>query len=730
MPNKNNVTYSQSDNNTACTSKPIVISLDDDDFMEAPVYLKTLTEKTNIKPPNFFHPHSKLTEKAGNSNRVSVKKKASQPLFKPQKNIKTEAVKPENLEVFWSPVNKDKVATVDLSGDIIDDQALVNCPKCGLELKKFTSTNLREAHVSQCLNSDNTSFNLNNLNSTDGYSKSTASPLRTLSSESSLVGSNINSTLKKESINTFKSIDPKELDFKNTTSSLKIEEEELQILLSDLSEGECENLIQQAPGLTSGNTLSSFPGFFSFPKKNSSTPSTEEPKKSTPEIKKVSSLLPNHEELLRRGSFVSNPSDPIIITCPDLYHQAKSKLLRELPVGKKVPGTCFTVDAFNLGPVPGCKAYFLSHYHSDHYGGLGKTFAHGTIFASPITARLVRSQIGVHPDYIQTLELNTLYEVNGTRVILIDANHCPGAVLFLYEVPILNSSNNEKKYTRILHTGDFRVEKTIHLDPSSLIMSQPIDHLYLDTTYCNPNYAFPTQGQVVEAITKTAVKIFNETPLTSNFSSTLHRWGFGWIAGKSANDKSRYDKVFVCGTYSIGKERIFVSIAQALNSKIYVTARKRRLLSSFQDPELDAILTGDPTQAAVHVQPMGTINAKKLKDYYDLLKKDNPNLISVIGVRPTGWTFSNRFAKPENVVPIESPSDLPLDFQPSYKSQNVSIFGVPYSEHSSFKELKEFVGSLAKCHDKTTSSMKVIPTVRTANLDYNQMNHWIQGWMK
>lgn len=67
--------------------------------------------------------------------------------------------------------------------------------------------------------------------------------------------------------------------------------------------------------------------------------------------------------------------------------------------------------------------------------GLSTSFSAGTIYCSKVTANLLVKDMRINPSCIQPLPLDTPLLVDGVHVTLIDANHCPGAVLFLFKTP-------------------------------------------------------------------------------------------------------------------------------------------------------------------------------------------------------------------------------------------------------------------------------------------------------
>ncbi|KAI9694488.1 MAG: hypothetical protein M1822_000104 [Bathelium mastoideum] len=454
-------------------------------------------------------------------------------------------------------------------------------------------------------------------------------------------------------------------------------------------------------------------------------------------------------------------------------HAARGKpaYQRTCPFYKILPGFSICVDAFRYGAVEGCQAYFLSHFHSDHYIGLTSHWCHGPIYCSRVTGNLVRQQLRVDPKWVVDLEFEEKREVpgtNGVEVTMIPANHCPGSSLYLFEKTIGRGKN--PKVQRVLHCGDFRacrahIEHPLLrpeiIDPvSGKSRHQKIDVCYLDTTYLNPKYAFPSQYDVIQAcadmcVSLNKVRVDGEDgweqmkrdragsgmakfvrkesdPATKQEDDNENgREAVGVdamaVSGKSSTTKARGRLLVVVGTYSIGKERICLGIAKALNSKIYAPPPKQRICACLEDPELSARLTTDPRAAQVHMTPLFEIRAETLDDY---LKDYKDHFSRAVGFRPSGWNY-----RPPNSRFTESPSVSTVLNSENWRSgysmrelvpqrgstSRASCFGVPYSEHSSFRELTMFCCALR--------IEKIIPTVNVGSAKgRGRMKEWCERW--
>lgn len=69
------------------------------------------------------------------------------------------------------------------------------------------------------------------------------------------------------------------------------------------------------------------------------------------------------------------------------------------------------------------------------YQGLTRSFCHGKIYCSLITAKLVNLKIGIPWDSLHVLPLNQKICIAGVDVTCLDANHCPGSIIILFEPP-------------------------------------------------------------------------------------------------------------------------------------------------------------------------------------------------------------------------------------------------------------------------------------------------------
>ena len=116
--------------------------------------------------------------------------------------------------------------------------------------------------------------------------------------------------------------------------------------------------------------------------------------------------------------------EPSKVSLVDLLPKMNNST-RKCPFYKRIEGTKICVDAFSYGEIEECTAYFLSHYHYDHFIGLKKDFCN-LMLCSQITANLVIKNIKVDVKFIRVLEMNkflNVYEGDGSiQVALIDAN--------------------------------------------------------------------------------------------------------------------------------------------------------------------------------------------------------------------------------------------------------------------------------------------------------------------
>jgi hypothetical protein len=102
----------------------------------------------------------------------------------------------------------------------------------------------------------------------------------------------------------------------------------------------------------------------------------------------------------------------------------------------------------------------------------------------------------VPPKWVHGLPMDTpivIPDTGGVQVTLIEANHCPGSCLFMFEGrQTVNAGDStyksayvgSTKIFRYLHCGDFRASPAHVHHPA--VKGKKIDAIYLDTTYLDP----------------------------------------------------------------------------------------------------------------------------------------------------------------------------------------------------------------------------------------------------
>ncbi|MBN3323083.1 DCR1B exonuclease, partial [Atractosteus spatula] len=288
--------------------------------------------------------------------------------------------------------------------------------------------------------------------------------------------------------------------------------------------------------------------------------------------------------------------------------------------GKVIPHTPLAVDFWQVRKCSHVRLFFLSHMHTDHTSGLTSSWSNRPIYCSPATAKLLKLKLQVKEKWIHPLEVGETHMLalddigkETLTVTVIDANHCPGSVMFLFE----------GYFGTILYTGDFRYTPSMLREPC-LGSYKKIDVLYLDNTNCDPSRTLPSRQQATQQIKE----IIRQHPQHN----------------------------IVIGLYELGKETLLVELAMEFKTWVEVKPERLETLCALNLPD---VFTTEPGAGRIRVVSQTEIRMSSLI----LWNRQYPTVAILPTSRP---------------VPVLHPC----------------MYVVPYSDHSSFQELEDFVSAL------------------------------------
>ena len=323
--------------------------------------------------------------------------------------------------------------------------------------------------------------------------------------------------------------------------------------------------------------------------------------------------------------------------------------------------SALAVDHFTKNNIP--TIYFLTHFHADHYKSLSSNYKHGPIFMTAITKRLTLHKLNVNPKYLHVIKLNTpitlrYYTTSPSissstsssststsstasssstcTVTAIDANHCPGAIMLLFQ----------GTFGTILHTGDFRFHSKMLTHPA-LLNIQTIDRIYLDNTFLNPScnaFDLLLEDEAIDHIQNIVDKHSSATTI------------------KIAIDQC-------------GKEQLLCMLAERYKCCIYLPQNRWQTLHMLElTSEQISCFTNDIRSTRFHMCSRSDMTARNLK-YWEKIFKGG-----VIGIRPSGYAATD--TRDGKIISIQS------------KPTINQIYRVKYSSHSSRNELLSFCNTL------------------------------------
>ncbi|KAF8885084.1 hypothetical protein CPB84DRAFT_1788683 [Gymnopilus junonius] len=348
--------------------------------------------------------------------------------------------------------------------------------------------------------------------------------------------------------------------------------------------------------------------------------------------------------------------------------------------------------------------HLLTHSHSDHINGLSaksfgfkvycsqdakemllrhEVYAERKLQALELRAERIRtySHLKVDPlmhtdgkwyyngsrDLLHPLPLNTptRIDLNGSEsvtITLLDANHCPGAVMFLIE----------GDRGSVLHTGDFRAEPWFLESIVRNSFLQPYLSSFQSFTL-NSNKSIPNAfNKTLEAIYLDTACVMSPLNIPTKESATSGLVGLMMLFPQSV--------YFFINSWTWGYEDILKAVARAFQSHIHVDRYKYSVYQHLSDPFLSLITTQDPSSTRFHAcerfQRCTFVHVENDSTYSNATSAMGKR---VIYINPVTMDISTWSAYLEEMRPR------------LLAGEEINNLLVPLSRHSTLPELQSFV---------------------------------------
>lgn len=142
----------------------------------------------------------------------------------------------------------------------------------------------------------------------------------------------------------------------------------------------------------------------------------------------------------------------------------------------------------------------------------------------------------------------------------------------------------------ILHTGDFRASAEMEEYPE--FWNNTVDCIYLDTTYLSKKYTFQSQADSIAEVKFECGRFLKKNQAIG-----------------------RERCLIVCGAYVIGKEKVWMGIANEFNMRVYIEKERRKAMECIGESSVIEKLTPNPNEANIHVVALANLGYHTMVDY-------------------------------------------------------------------------------------------------------------------